>query len=203
MYKPDLLIVSVRGVDNFGIVSGEEQNVDRIDKKKRVLCQIPNWIDKLGDESAKAQNLRNPITSFEKFSKSQCGDQIYLLIKHNLSEKNNSETQGMDQPVFEPVGLIRIGVRNLYFDYNGHLKNVKNCPCVLDFYIRHRRKGLGFHLFYSVCNYNHYEPSQFAFDRPTSSMLSFLKRHFRLDKSYKQHNHFVIFDEFFHFHNFT
>ena len=40
--------------------------------------------------------------------------------------------------------------------------------------------------------------NQIAFDRPTDAMLSFLKKHFNLNNPIKQHNHFVIFDKFFH-----
>lgn len=41
------------------------------------------------------------------------------------------------------------------------------------------------------------KPQSLAYDRPSESMISFLRKHYALDKPLWQHNHFVIFDGIF------
>ena len=53
-------------------------------------------------------------------------------------------------PTAPPMGLIKFGIKSLYFfTTSGQAIEVKNCPCVLDFYVHEsaQRQGIGYLLF--------------------------------------------------------
>lgn len=70
-------------------------------------------------------------------------------------------------------------------------------PFNTDFYVSQQRQGFGYILLSHVIKEKAISIDQLAFDRPTLSMLSFLSKHFNLNRPRKQHNRFVIFDDFF------
>ncbi|CAG2102563.1 unnamed protein product [Medioppia subpectinata] len=160
------------------------------------LSQLSEWIDTLGEESAKAQRLKQPITSYNRLIDDKSDDKIYLLVKVDQNVTN-----------WSAVGFVRVGTRNLWFadKYNTNLRQYQNCFCILGlhlyeylnyFYIRNQRQGLGHLLISSVMKCVSTPADQFAYDRPTQAMLSFLCKHFGLQRPVTQHNHFVIFENF-------
>lgn len=54
--------------------------------------------------------------------------------------------------------------------------------CVLDFYVHEscQRKGYGKLLFVKMLEYEHASPEKMAYDRPSSKLISFLKKHYKL-----------------------
>lgn len=157
------------------------------------------WVKELAAESAAAQNLKVPITTLDKFkaggpnvcSPITYNDLIFMLIEF-------SGKDGDEQRTTRPLGFIRVGYRNLYFDIDGQLKNVKNCFAALDFYVRSQRNGLGFLVFsqaLKICSDR--SPQAIAYDRPSPSMVSFLKKHFKLEPPRSHHNHYAIYDNSF------
>ncbi|RWS31490.1 hypothetical protein B4U80_04255 [Leptotrombidium deliense] len=154
--------------------------------QNRVECTLEQTINQLGVESAKAQNLKAPITSFQRLlngsfpnSPTKYSDCIYLLLTCDSNED------------FSVLGFIKTGNRSLYLqrDVMLHL--------VADFYVRERRKGFGFLLFSQMLKFENVKAKNCAIDRPTPCMLSFLKKHFSLENPLPQHNRYVIFDGFF------
>ncbi|KAH9417335.1 Alpha-tubulin N-acetyltransferase 1 [Dermatophagoides pteronyssinus] len=145
---------------------------------------ISEIIDRLGVESSRAQKLQIPITTTTKFTSDTNDDLIYLMFARSLVSK---------QSKFKEIGFIRFGKRDLYFDDGTSLKHLVNCPSILDFYIRFKRNGYGKILFDLMLKRLSINPKVLAYDRPSYSMLSFLRRHYSLDQPLWQHNHFVIF----------
>lgn len=149
---------------------------------REILTQI---IDKLGYESSAAQQLQIPITSSNKFLSDSNDDLMLILFR-------------ISKHSFKEMGFIRFGRRDLYFDDGNSLRNLLQCPCILDFYIRFKRKGFGKILFDLTLKHLSIDgPQSLAYDRPSFSLLSFLRKYFNLDQPLWQHNHFVIFSQIF------
>lgn len=82
-------------------------------------------IDRLGEESSKAQKLQIPITTTSKFTANTNDDLIYLMFtRSNVSKQSR----------FKEIGFIRFGKRDLYFDDGTSLKHLVNCPSILGIY---------------------------------------------------------------------
>ncbi|EDO35803.1 predicted protein [Nematostella vectensis] len=150
-------------------------------------AELKKVIDMTGEASARAQGLRSPITSAMKLSHSD--HKLYI-------SKDASANSGKGAV----VGLIKIGYKRLFLlDYQGNQHEV-NPLCVLDFYVHEsrQRKGCGKSLFQHFLKMEGIEPHMLAIDRPSPKFLSFLKKHYNLDKSIPQVvNNFVVFVEFF------
>ena len=72
--------------------------------------------------------------------------------------------------------------------------------CLLDFYIStpYQRHGLGAFFLRAVLRHEGLEGAHLlAYDRPSPRLLPFLAKHFGLKNYERQHNHFVLFDEYF------
>jgi len=72
--------------------------------------------------------------------------------------------------------------------------------CLLDFFIASpwQRKGLGASLLRLALSHEGISgPHCLAFDRPSPRLLPFLAKHFALKKHRAQHNHFLVYDDFF------
>lgn len=161
---------------------------------EQLLC---TWIDMMGLESAEAQNLKIPVTTFDKFRRGSSSayspikhdDQIYLLVGVESS-----------QPLsVQPLGFIRVGRRSLYLtlpDIDSELKKMDSVFSALDFYVRTQRQGHGHILFSQVLKFTDKKAYQLSYDRPSPAMLAFLNKHHFLGSPHLQHNHFAIFDKF-------
>lgn len=151
-----------------------------------VATKIEEIINKLGQASANAQNLSQPITTAEKFiNKDQ---NIYLLI----DEKGQSGRGNV-------TGILKTGRKKLYlFDDKGEQKQVFPI-CLLDFYIHEsqQRSGKGKMLFEHMLKVEHTQPAHLAIDRPSAKLLNFLEKHYGLSRKLPQSNNFVIYDGFF------
>jgi len=99
-----------------------------------VFQKWKEWVDLLGKRSAEAQFLKEPITCSSKFingkshSPFQHKDRIYLLIQINDKKKNGGKE--LDDGL-QPIGLLRVGRRNLFFEDDGQLVNINQCFSVL------------------------------------------------------------------------
>lgn len=161
-----------------------------------VRSQFIEWIDTLGQESAVAQNLKQPITCWEKirpdgpkaYSPVKIVDWIYLIVENICTS---------DGTIFEPNAFLRFGCRSLFLEREGQLVKRESTFCALDFYCRLQRQGIGLLLFSEALNHHNISASHVAFDRPTSAMVDFLQKHFSLSDPVLQHNRFVIFSHFF------
>uniref|UniRef100_A0A1B6H6G6 Alpha-tubulin N-acetyltransferase n=1 Tax=Homalodisca liturata TaxID=320908 RepID=A0A1B6H6G6_9HEMI len=147
---------------------------------------VANIIDAMGYASAKAQDLQHPITSADKLR--NIDHTVYLMI-----EPEDNDGKG------SVVGLLKIGVKNLFlFDETGMVHEMKSL-CILDFYVHEskQRSGYGKKLYDYMLHDKEISPCKLAIDRPSENFLSFLYKHYGLAKIYPQTNNFVLFEGFF------
>ncbi|XP_074605159.1 alpha-tubulin N-acetyltransferase-like [Brevipalpus obovatus] len=162
-----------------------------------IRSKLPQWIDDLGIGSANAQNLKEPITSYSKFirgsfrpySPNKHSDSIFFLVKLT------SKIGDLIDPL--ALGFVRVGKRNLFLENQGQLINIPECFSILDFYLTQQRQGFGYLLISNALKNQSISINRCAFDRPTQAMISFLSKHFNLNEPQRQHNHFVIYKQFF------
>lgn len=147
-------------------------------------AQISEIINFVGQLSAQAQGLSNPVTTSQKLRNSD--HHIYLMFEPN-------QKHGL------VVGILKVGRKSLYvFDPNGETVNV-TAPCVLDFYVHESRQrgGLGRELFEHMLKEENIHPQEMAIDRPSEKLLGFLQKHYGLYKKIPQMNNFVVYEGFF------
>lgn len=191
-HSNNILILSLDRNQKLSLVN--QQECKRIPKLELIPRQwIAESVNRLGEESAKAQELLQPITTWVKFtSLASTNDTILIVFNHDV---NNSQMKA--------IGFIRYGLRNLYVADGPTLKHLPDCPAILDFYTEPKRQGYGKILFDSMLKQitthesNHIGPHSLAYDRPSKSMISFLQKHYSLKDPLWQHNHFVIFNGIF------
>ncbi|TFJ80796.1 hypothetical protein NSK_007973 [Nannochloropsis salina CCMP1776] len=101
---------------------------------------------------------------------------------------------------FLALGLLKLGKKHLYLT-NPQGQLVETNPfCLLDFFIASpwQRKGLGASLLRLALSHEGISgPHCLAFDRPSPRLLPFLAKNFALKKHRAQHNHFLVYDDFF------
>ena len=162
--------------NGFSVLEGSCQN--RIIPGYRIY--VKEILDKMGQLSAKAQNLESAITTTSRFFPSN----HRLFIK---ADKNRV------------YGYLKVGPKKLFLRdrlFNYHERRTLS---VLDFYVYDsmQRKGIGKQLFDYMLNYEKIDPNELAYDRPTLRFLSFLKKNYGLDNYLTQENSFIVFDGFF------
>ena len=162
--------------------SSAETNVDGseillVSSGTVVDAEVAKRIDELGALSGVAQHLRRAVTSVGEL----CGDQrIYVY-------KSDGEIRG----------LVKVGVKHLYY-WRGDGSTVEVDPlCVLDFFVLDQRRGLGKTLFDAMLRRENKEAKQLAYDRPSPKLYPFLRKHYGLEHFLQQPNNFVIYDDFF------
>jgi len=159
-------------VDKMGVASGVAQ--------VRTLCSYttqPLLLTRLGA----AQGLSLPITSAEKLAGAE-SHRLYLL-------RDGAAVQG----------LLKVGVKHLYY-WKKDGSTVELDPlCVLDIYVHEsaQRRGVGKALFDAMLEREGLPPHKYAYDRPSAKMMPFLAKHFGLTAHNPQPNKFVVFDRFF------
>ncbi|XP_074654816.1 uncharacterized protein LOC141908612 [Tubulanus polymorphus] len=145
-------------------------------------AQFMEILDKMGEASAKAQNLHGPITSGRKLEISD--HKLYLIKDPNANAI---------------VGILKVGRKRLFvYDHEGKQHEVKPL-CVLDFYVHESRQrtGCGKQLFEFMLRSEGVKVAHLAIDRPSHMFSSFLKKHYNLKATINQVNNFVIFQGFF------
>ncbi|XP_067634000.1 alpha-tubulin N-acetyltransferase 1-like [Eurosta solidaginis] len=155
-----------------------------------IAAKISKIIDRMGELSAIAQKLNKPVTTAQKLRMSD-NHVVYLMA--DLA-KDGDGRRG------EVTGLLKIGFKDLYlFDELGQARKVDKTPCILDFYIHdsRQRTGLGKVLFQTMLSEEKWVPVKCSVDRPSEKLLSFLKKHYGLERCIPQANHFVLYDGFF------
>lgn len=145
------------------------------------MKKISNALDNMGYLSAKAQGLKNIITTTGTFTINN-DQKLYI---HAQGNKLN--------------GILKTGVRKLFiYDSLNNIKEIKPL-CVLDFYVHEsqQRNGLGKILFEAMLKEENSEAAMIAYDRPSEKLLSFLSKHYSLVKYTPQNNNFVVYEEYF------
>lgn len=150
--------------------------------------RVSDIMDSMGQASALAQDLRQPITSGAKL-RMQDEHTVYLLVDRHSNGGLGSV-----------VGMIKAGKKNLFLlDGRGAQKEVYPM-CVLDFYVHESRQraGCGRKLFEAMLlDQKVAHPRFLAIDRPSPKLIAFLKKHYNLHKNIPQVNNYVVFEGFF------
>jgi len=153
-----------------------------------VQQRVSDILDAMGQASAVAQELRQPITSGAKL-RMQDEHVVYLLIDRTSNGGFGSV-----------VGMLKVGKKNLFLlDGRGSQREVYPM-CVLDFYVHEtrQRSGCGRRLFEAMLmDQKVAHPRFLATDRPSPKLIGFLRKHYNLHKNIPQVNNYVIFEGFF------
>ncbi len=102
------------------------------------------------------------------------------------------------------VGFIKYSFRHLYF-FTPKGKSVECDPiCILDFFVLEsfQRKGYGKLLLDKVAESVSADVSSFAYDRPSSKLIAFMRKNYNLVKPDLQPNKYAIFEGFSTVHHF-
>ena len=137
-------------------------------------------VDNIGNASAQAQALPASVTTSIKFFAGE--DRLYLLVDG-----------------FKVLGMLKTGNKNLFIrDEIGNVREIQPL-CVLDFYVHEscQRSGYGKYLFEYMLDNEKVEPHKMGYDRPSSKLLKFLKKHYGLENYVPQVNNFVVFNSYF------
>ncbi len=143
-------------------------------------------LNQLGEESGVAQNLKGPITSVDKLLASP--DQTLILYC----------THDEQEDTILPIGFLKYGRKDLFF-YTKKGAILEHSPvCLLDFYVSSakQRGGIGHTLFSKMVEVVEQQPVQFAYDRPSPRLTTFLAKHHGLINADLQPNRFAIYDGF-------
>jgi len=151
---------------------------------KKKVCTI---LDVMGEASAGAQNLKNPITSGSKMMTAE-GHTVYLLV-----DRQGAGGQGA------VVAMLKVGRKKLFLLDTSGKPNEMSPMCVLDFYVTEKRQrtGCGKKLFETMLQRELVDPRYLAVDRPSDKLISFLRKHYGLANIIPQVNNYVIFSGFF------
>ncbi|KAJ3160407.1 Alpha-tubulin N-acetyltransferase 1 [Geranomyces michiganensis] len=184
---------------------------DSLPRHPALLERVMEIIDELGVASAKAQGLRGPVTTSTKLCASPT-HRVYLM-KH---EAPIEPPPPLPDPAFEyqglsdapprmvrrkrslVIGMIKVGIKNLFLvDEYGRQLQISPL-CVLDFYIHenYQRKGCGRELFDYMLTIEMQRPGHLAYDRPSPKLLGFLRKHYGLVDYIPQPNNFVVYKEY-------
>jgi len=153
-----------------------------------VQHQVSAVLDVMGEASAKAQGLKTAITSGARFRSAEEQTAYILVDRFGNSGKGSV------------VGLLKVGRKKLFLLDEVGKPNELVPQCVLDFYVveRRQRAGYGSKLFQHMLVEERADPRYLAVDRPSTKLVSFLRKHYGLVNTIPQVNNYVIFSGFFH-----
>ncbi|OMJ91521.1 hypothetical protein SteCoe_5891 [Stentor coeruleus] len=146
--------------------------------KSKEICEI---IDAMGRESSRAQGLRSIITTAVRFFSSS-DNKIYLKIEGQ-----------------KVVGILKTGVRKLFYT-NEIGKIIEMSPlCLLDFYVHEsfQRSGYGKELYEYMLKEENTTPNKVPIDRPSAKLIGFMRKHYNLSDYIPQNNNYVIYRQYF------
>ena len=167
----------VLGGDNITRLDSRSFKVCKKGRFGKEVCQV---IDGLGSASANAQQLGSVITTALKLDAS---DHVVYIASNYQSA----------------LGFIKVGCKKLFI-HTSRGNIVEMFPlCVLDFYVNEncQRQGIGLTLFDFMLQDQSIEPHALAYDRPSPKLLSFLKKHYRLESYMPQSNNFLFSNKIF------
>ncbi|KAH8238152.1 hypothetical protein KR032_000406, partial [Drosophila birchii] len=147
-------------------------------------CKLSHILNEMGQFSAWAQGLRQPVTVAGKLA----GDQMVYLI----TDKESGQ--------LAVTGLLKIGTKDLFlYDEKGVIQHRNRTPAILDFYVHEtrQRRGQGKRLFDRMLADQGWKAYQLTVDRPSHNMKAFLGKHYGLVRPIPQANNFVLYEGFF------
>jgi len=148
------------------------------------------FVNQIAADSAKAQGLKRPLTTFTKLAESDDDQKLYILW-----QKESSGTT--TNPVV--FGYAKTTRKQLYLRNNHGHSYIHSPVCIMDFYIvdSSQRQGHGLKLFNFVLESENVSAGECAFDNPSKGFLSFLATQYNLTDPIWQSIRFVVFQHFF------
>lgn len=147
--------------------------------------RLSRCIDVMGQKSAQAQGLKEPITSAVKLIRS---DHRLYMIKDALANNGNGAL----------IGILKVGKKKLFLTNDDGDQAEVTPVCLLDFYVdeSRQRQGYGLRLFKVMLELEGITPVHLAIDKPSTYLLCFLKKHYKLDRPQFHPNKYVVFPGF-------
>uniref|UniRef100_A0A914QEC3 Alpha-tubulin N-acetyltransferase n=1 Tax=Panagrolaimus davidi TaxID=227884 RepID=A0A914QEC3_9BILA len=180
---------------DLSTIFNKDSSIERIDQSRLArftpqrypaLCKA---IDRIGALSAKAQNLRKPLTTLDRILDSDDGQILYIYWKKPESS-----------PFSTFIGFIRIARKKLYLRDFDDKQYIAEPICILDFYIHEseQHSEFGHELFEKMLeSEGGIDASKIALDKPNETLLNFLKKYYKLENPVWQSTNFVVFPAFF------
>ena len=143
--------------------------------------QISEIIDSMGRASSIAQGLPSTITTSSRFFNSS-DNKLYLKIHAN-----------------KVVGILKTGVRKLFYTNEiGRMLEITPL-CLLDFYIHEtcQRSGFGKELYEFMLKTECTTPNKLAIDKPSHKLLAFMRKYYSLSDFVSQNNNYVVYKQYF------
>ena len=165
---------------SYDIIVVTSESLRSVPVKKRSL--VRTVLDTMGEGSAKAQKLPSVITTMGKVLEANPPQYIYLCVDRT-----------------RVLGFLKFGKKHLFIT-NPNGKWLENdFDCLLDFYVHEscQRQGIGYLLFSNMLLHQELEPRSLAYDRPSSKLIPFLRRHCNLRSFTPQNNNYVVFDSYY------
>ena len=163
----DVFTSEISAVRSDLVPAGYRGSLNGMSVQQRVSAVL----DVMGEASAKAQGLKQPITSGSKMRLSE--DQTAYILVDRAGGHNGRGSV---------VGLLKMGRKKLFLaDDRGETREMTPL-CVLDFYVEEKRQrtGLGRRLFEHMVGQEGVHPKYMAVDRPSGKLIAFLKKHYGL-----------------------
>eukprot|EP00741_Cyanophora_paradoxa_P023826 tig00021623_g23014.t1 len=163
--------------ENFCVI--QSKDLERLTGP--VLDNARDLIDRMGGLSAKAQGLKQVITTVARLRYS---DQRLYVASENQQRK--------------VIGILKVGKKKLFVRNESLILKEIEPLCVLDFYVHEscQRTGHGRALFDYMLVKENVHPARLGYDRPSPKLLGFLAKHFGLRAFHPQENNFVVFHKF-------
>uniref|UniRef100_A0A0K0FAA2 Alpha-tubulin N-acetyltransferase n=1 Tax=Strongyloides venezuelensis TaxID=75913 RepID=A0A0K0FAA2_STRVS len=150
---------------------------------------VEKAIDEMGKLSMNAQGLKRVLTSYQKIIDTEEEQTLYVMWKKNPNNEKHSIV----------IGILKVGKKKLYL-LDDKLQRYEVTPlCILDFYVHNtlQRKGNGHKVFEEMLKHQNINPIDLAIDKPSDSLLQFMKKYYNLENPIWQTTNFVVYKGFF------
>jgi hypothetical protein len=173
----------------------KESPIEKIDQQRLTRITPQRWpalckaIDRIGELSAKSQNLRRPLTTYDKILDSDEGQHLYIYWE----KPENS-------PFSIFLGFLKISTKKLYLRDSDGKQFISNPVCILDFYVHEtvQNSEIGHKLFEKMLEIEGIENvGKIAMDKPNEALLNFMKKYYQLENPVWQTTNFAVFPTFF------
>uniref|UniRef100_A0A9J2P4T3 Alpha-tubulin N-acetyltransferase n=1 Tax=Ascaris lumbricoides TaxID=6252 RepID=A0A9J2P4T3_ASCLU len=149
-------------------------------------ARLYSAIDELALLSAKAMQLRQPLTTCEKLVSA---DNVLYLLWEKDEQTSMSRL----------LGMLKVGRKQLFL-YDRQMKTYEGeLMALLDFYVHFslQRQGYGKKLFDFMLQCERVSAHEVALDNPTVTLLAFMAKHYGLTDAVWQNTNFVVFPQLF------
>jgi alpha-tubulin N-acetyltransferase 1 len=172
----------------------KDSPIEKLDQNRLTRITPQRWpalckaIDRIGELSAKSQNLRRPLTSYDRIFDSDEGQHLYIYWE---------KPEGSAFSIF--LGFLKISRKKLYLRDSDDKQFISSPICILDFYVHETAQNaeIGHQLFEKMLEVEEADVTKIAMDKPNEALLTFLKKYYNLENPVWQTTNFAVFPAFF------